>query len=260
MPLNPYLFPEGQIVAFVLVLFRMIAFVFSMPIFGTSMVPMPVKISLPLVLTFVLFPLLVTGVTAPLAMNETVIALAAREIFVGLFLGFFTRLFFFAISIGGEIIGISSGLASSQIFNPTLGASTNILEQFQVMIATLIFLAMNGHHIFLEGLVRSYGVLPVGQMGFNLEAISTLAALMKHVMLLGLQIAAPVVLSVFLANIAMGIIGKAVPQINVLMTSMQATILLTFVVLIISLPVTVASMANMLDKMAGEMLHILKVI
>lgn len=255
-----YQFPEGQIVAFALILIRMIAFVVAMPIFGTSMVPTTVKIALPLVLSFVLFPSLITNVRSDLAISEMVVAWAFREAFVGLFLGFFCRLFFFAISVGGELIGISSGLSSAQIFNPTMGTQSNVLEQFQVLLATLLFLGLNAHHVFIEGLIQSYSTLPIGQVSFNMEATVSLTRLSQHVLVLGLQIAAPVVLSVFLANLSMGIIGKAVPQMNVLMTSMQATILLTFLVLIISIPVTLSTMSNILDKMTGELIQILKVI
>jgi len=253
-------FPEGQIVAFALILLRMIAFVFAMPLFGTPAVPMPVKISLPLVLSLLLFPVLIGSATHDFAITESVIPLAFREVFVGLFLGFFVRLFFFAVSIGGELIGISSGLASAQIYNPAMGSQTSILEQFQVMMATLLFLALSGHHYFIEGLIKSYEFLPVGELSFNAAATRNLAMLAQDVIYLGVQLAAPIILSIFLANLAMGIIGRAVPQMNVLMTSMQATILVTFAVLIVCIPVTLASMNSILGRMTDELMQILRVI
>lgn len=255
-----YQFPEGQIVAFALVLLRMIAFVVSMPLFGTQNVPGTVKVLLPLVLTFVLFPTLMVGVDNKLPMDGMILAYAFREVFVGLFLGFFCRLFFFAVSVAGELIGITSGLASAQIFNPTLGTQTNVLEQFQGLLATLLFLALNAHHVFFEGLIRSFTVLPIGHLSFNAAAAENLLRLTQVIMVLGLQIAAPIILSVFLANISMGIIGKAVPQMNVLMTSMQVTILLTMFVMLATVPLTIAHMGNILDRMAGELFAILKVI
>lgn len=253
-------FPEGQIVAFALILLRMIAFVFAMPLFGTPLVPMTVKVALPLILSVLLFPVLIEPTTSSFAISEVVIPLAFREMFVGLFLGFFVRLFFFAVSVGGELIGISSGLASAQIYNPAMGNQASILEQVQVMVASLMFLALNGHHYFLEGLMRSFQVLPVGHLSFNTEATKTLAILAQDVLILGVQLAAPIVVSIFLANLALGIIGRAVPQMNVLMTSMQATILVTFVVLIVCIPVTQASMVGILGRMTNELMAILKVI
>lgn len=258
-----YQFPEGQIVAFMLILIRMIAFIVSMPIIGTATVPVKIKVLFPMVLSFLIFPTIlptIQGAPGHLAINEMVIAYAFREVLVGLFLGFFTRMFFFAVSISGELIGLSSGLASAQIFNPALGTQTNVFEQFQTLLATLIFLALNGHHVFIDGLVRSYTALPVGQLTFNTAAIGNLADMVSYVLLLGLQIAAPVILSVFLANLSMGIIGKAVPQMNVLVTSMQTTVLVTMVVLLIIAPVTLGTMSGILDKMAGEFFTILKVI
>lgn len=255
-----YQFPEGQIVALVLILIRMIAFFVSMPIIGTATVPVKIKILLPLVLSFVLFPSLIANLKGNLAISEMVIAWAAREAFVGLFLGFFCRLFFFAVSIAGEIIGMSSGLASAQMFNPMMGTQSNVLEQFEVLLATLLFLGLNAHHVFIEGLIQSFTLLPVGQLSFNMAATGNLVELSQTVIILGLQIAAPVVISVFLANLALGIIGKAVPQMNVLMTSMQATMLLTLFVLILAIPVTLGTMTGILDKLTGELMQILKVI
>ncbi len=252
------LFPEGQIVGYALVLLRMTAFIFSMPLFGAGSVPTPVKVLFSLVLTVVLAPLIVTKAASSLAISEDVILWAGRELLIGLFLGFIMRMYFFAVSVAGELIGISSGLASAQIFNPSLGSTSNVIEQLQVMLATLLFLAMNGHHFFIEGLIKSFQTLPIGVFGLNLDGFQTVGTMLTDVTIFGLKIAAPVMVSIFLTNLGMGIIGKAVPQINVLVTSLQVTILVTFFVLVVSIPANTSLMNEMMLSMADDFMRAIK--
>lgn len=251
-------FPEGQIVGYVLVLLRMTAFVFAMPLFGAGSVPTPIKVLLSLVLTVALAPLVVAKAASPLAISEVNILWAGRELLIGLFLGFLMRMYFFAVSVAGELIGISSGLASAQIFNPTLGSTSNVIEQLQIMLATLLFLALNGHHFFLEGILKSFETLPIGIYGLNLGGFQAVAPMVRDVMIFGLKIAAPVVVSIFLVNLGMGIIGRAVPQINVLVTSLQVTIIVTLMVLVVAVPASTATMTDMMSSMADDFMNALR--
>jgi flagellar biosynthesis protein FliR len=251
-------FPEGQIVAFVLILLRMSAFVFSMPIFGSSSVPVNVKVLISIVLSVVLFPLAAGKSTSTLPIDDLNILWGLREIAVGLFLGFLMRMYFFAISVAGELIGISSGLASGQIFNPALGTSSNVIEQFETMLATLLFLALNGHYIFIQGMSESFVKLPIGNNDLNLQSFGAVGGLVKDVIIFGIKLAAPVIVSVFLAQLGLGIIGRAVPQINVFITSLQVTILLTFVVLFLAIPNMTYIMTDLMTEMAGDFMKAMK--
>ncbi|PWU14315.1 MAG: flagellar biosynthetic protein FliR [Bdellovibrio sp.] len=262
-------FPEGQVVAFALVLLRIGAFTVAMPITGTSSVPAPVKVLWSLVLSVVIFPVAsvgggaATGVqsaVAPLAISEMVILWALREVVLGLFLGFVVRFFFFAVSVAGELLGVTSGLGASQLFNPSLGTNSNILEQFEVLLATLLFLALNGHHFFIEGIARSFSLHPVGRTNINVLSFGDLGPWVQQIIVSGIQIAAPVMISIFLAHLAMGIVGRVVPQVNVLVTSLQMTILASFLVLFISLPSNTETMGEMMDQMAGQFTQAMKAI
>lgn len=248
-------FPEGQIVGFVLLLLRMLAFVVAMPIFGAPSVPVPVKVLFSLTLSVVLFPIVVIKSGSNLAISEMVILWAMREVVIGLFLGFVVRMFFFAVSVAGELIGVSSGLSAAQIFNPSLGTNSNIIEQFQVLLATLLFLALNGHHFFLQAIVQSYDMLPIGVFSLKIEAMGAVGLMLRDVIIFGVKMASPIIVSVFLTHLAMGIIGRAVPQINVLVTSLQVTILMTLGVLVIIVPATLLSMNDLLTEMADQMMR-----
>lgn len=251
-------FPEGQIVGFGLVLLRMMAFIFAMPLFGAGSVPAPVKVLFSIALTVIIAPLAVTKAASSMAVSEDVILWAARELTIGIFLGFLMRMYFFAVSVAGEMIGISSGLATAQIFNPSLGATSNVIEQLQIMMATLLFLALNGHHFFIEGVMKSFETLPIGIFSLNLDGFQSAGAMLRDVTIFGLKIAAPIMVSIFLTHLAMGILGKAVPQINVLVTSLQVTIIVTFIVMIVAIPANTTTMTEMMSSMAGDFMRALK--
>jgi flagellar biosynthetic protein FliR len=255
-----YQFPEGQILAFALVLMRIIAFVATWPVFGSANVPMPVKLLLSILFTMVVFPTLHFTNTDLITMNDELLLLSAREIFIGFSLGFLMRMFFFIVSIMGEIVSVTMGLSAAQLYNPAMGSQASVLEQFEVTLATLLFLALNGHHIFIGGLVQSFSVAPVASLSLNYHAFATIGAAAQEIMVIGLKMSAPVLVAIFLTNLSMGILGRAVPQINVLITSMPVTALLGLLILIITTPLFVNEMGGMIDVMAERFFQFMKVI
>jgi flagellar biosynthetic protein FliR len=254
------LFPEGQIIGFALVFLRILAFVVTWPIFGTATVPVPVKVLLALVMSIVLFPVITFTQIDLIKIDDQIIFLAIRELCIGLALGYLMRLFFFTVSIAGEIISVTMGLASAQLYNPAMGSQGNVVEQFQLMLASLFFLGMNGHHVFIGGLAESFHIVPVADIGLKTAAFAGIAPMIQDVFLMGLKMSAPVLIAVFLTNIAMGIVGRAVPQINVLVTGMPVTIMISFGVLIITTPLFVGEMDSLVYIMADRFFQFMKVI
>jgi flagellar biosynthesis protein FliR len=250
---------ETQILTFALVLVRISAFVIAWPVFSVYSVPGIAKVLFALVLATLLFPVInKTGLDAK-TITDNLYVLLIRETLIGLILGFVTRMFFYAIAIGGNLVGTSMGLASAQMFNPTMESQSPTVEQFYVVIATLFFLAVNGHYVFLTGLSRSFEVIPLGLAGPNPAGLYKASLpVMQEVMLSGLQVSAPVLISVFVVNLAMGIIGRAVPQINVLVTSLPINVMVGLTISILVLPMFFVEMDNFMKSMAEQMFRLMK--
>lgn len=253
-------FPEGQIIAFSLVLLRMMAFVVAMPLIGTPSVPVVVKVLLSLTMAIVIFPTLKFSNADLLRINDEVLFFAIREVVVGLFLGFMMRLFFFAIQVAGEIVGVSSGLASAQLYNPLMGGQSNVFEQFFMILATLFFFGLNGHHIFIQGIVESYSVATVANMAIRVEGFTSIVIAFREVLLVGVKLAAPIMVAIFMANLAMGVLGRAVPQMNVFVTSLQVTVLITLFLLMMTVPFFVEEMEYVVTIMADQFHKAMRVI
>lgn len=257
---NIYQFNFYEFLAFFLILLRISGFVVAWPIFGVAMVPSPAKILFAFVLALILFPV-VDWKAMPIHTSLeslSIIWLSIKEIFIGLSFGYLARMFFYVMEVAGELISLSMGISSVQLFNPAMGERSSATSQFFIILATLFFLAINGHHILLTGLQQSFQLLPLSESGLNFSAYSHFGSLLQEIVLIGLKMSMPVMISIFFMNIALAIIGRAVPQINVLITSLPVNILVGFIVMFITLPFVVYQMSDLLDNTATHMFQLLK--
>lgn len=253
-----YAMSETQVIMFGLILLRMIAFVVSSVVFGSSNISAPIKVLLALVCSMVVYPTVQLSAADISRLSEDLVLLAAREVAVGLCLGFLTRLFFFAVGMMGELISVSIGLGQAQIFNPMLGQNSNTVEQFYNTIATLIFFAINGHHLLLSGIAQSYELVPLAQMKFNMGPFAEIATYTQEMMVMAIKMSAPIIGAILITNIAMGVLGRAVPQINVLVTSIPVTLMIGFVLMFICIPLLVMEMNSILDMTHTKLVLVMK--
>ena len=157
-----YRFSEPQLLVFVLVLVRVSAFIVTWPVFGVETISAPIKILFSLATAMMIFPTLEFFSRAKAGgFADHLMLMAAKEAVIGLMMGSLARFFFFAFQIAGELVSMSMGLSSAQMFNPALGGQSSAIEQFYLAFATLFYLSVNGHHFLLSGLVDSFRVLPI---------------------------------------------------------------------------------------------------
>jgi flagellar biosynthetic protein FliR len=255
---NVFQLSEVQVLAFALVLIRISAFLVAFPLVEGGSIPPQIKILFSLAMTVLLYPVVnVKGLNQDMLSGE-LFALSIKEAFMGLFVGFLARFFFHILSVCGEIITITIGLSSDQLFNPHLDRRVTSIEQFHLLIGGLFFLAFNGHHIFIQGLMESFNVIPLAKVSFNFVVFRDIVSITQDIFIMGIKLSAPVLGAIFLANMAMGIIGRAVPQINVLVTSWPVNIMLGFSIMIVSLPLFMVSLGETLNWSADNLFSILR--
>ncbi len=243
-----YRFSESEILLFGMVLLRMSAFVVSWPVFGSELSIHQVKVLFALVLTLVIFPTLHWSAPQVAAVKSDLFLLALREVFIGLSLGYLARFFFFAFRVAGEMVSQAMGLSSAQVFNPALGGQTTSVEQFYMTMASLFYLGVNGHHYLISALVRTIEIVPVARMSLNTSQFTGVGPMLQEVVELGLKFSAPVVISILVVNLILGVVGKTVPQLNVLITSFPINIMVGFVLMIVTLPMLMDHMAGFLES------------
>lgn len=251
-------YTDNQILLFALVLLRMIPFIISSAIFGTPSISTQLKVLLSIVFTVIIFPTIKAGNVNFDLISHDIIFLVIREMSVGLTLGFLTRIFFFAVMMTGEMVSVSVGLGASQLYNPMTGSHGSSIEQFYVTLASMVFLSINGHHLLISGIAQSYTLIPVSELHFNFGTFAEIATYLQNVLVMAIKMCAPVLVTVLIVNLAMGILGRAVPQINVLVTSMPVTIILGMAVIFVSLPLLVIELNGLANITAEKLFSVMK--
>ena len=242
-----YRFSETEFLLFSLVLVRMSAFVVSWPVFGVELVSHHLKILFALMLTMIIFPTLHWTNSQIDIIQTNLVLLAIKEAFVGLCIGFLARGFFFTFRAAGEMISQAMGLNAASFFNPAVGGQTTAIEQFYTSLATLFYLAANGHHYLISGLVRSLNLVPVAQLSLNVSQFPGVGLMVQEIVELGLKFSAPVVISILVINLILGVVGKTVPQLNVLVTSFPINIMVGLLLMSITLPLLMDRMGEYLE-------------
>ena len=251
-------FNETEMLIFALILVRVSTFVVSWPIFSIYAVPTILKILFAFTLAITLMPVIPRAGLVAHDLSQDIAWLAGKEALTGLALGFMTRLFFFAVNVGGNIVAMSTGLANAHIFNPSMNAQTTTVEQFYATIATLLFLAIGGHHWLLTGLAQSFDAIPLSMRGIDLAVFKDCGAILQVVTVAGTKISAPILVAIFFVNVAMGIIGRAVPQINILVTSMNVNFMAGLLVMIVAIPALMLEMDHQIFEFTETFMKFLK--
>ena len=235
-PLLPFPSPR-EIIIFALVLSRVAGIFSAIPAFGGRTIPLNVKALLVLMITLVCFPVL--NLTAPQIPADTVTLalLVLREVMVGVTLGFITKVIFSAVEFSGQIIGMQMGFTISSIIDPSQGTQTQLMSVIQTLLATLLFLATNIHHLFIRTIVDSFRAIPMGAWTLNADIITFLVKGTAEIMVLGIRLAAPVMVALLLVSVILGIMARAFPQMNIFMISMPLNIGIGFVVLGVTLTI-----------------------
>lgn len=229
------LIPVEQFQTFLVVTSRVAGFIGAVPVFSSAQTPGRVKTGLAIAVSLALFPIMADAVPkvsfAPLPFLLLIIA----ELLLGLLLGLVARLIFTAVEFGATVIGYQMGFAAANVFDPQNERQVALISQFQNVFAILIFLAINGHHLFLRTAVLSYELLPPGQIDFSGQAVPFLMELASHMFAIGVQFSAPVLAVLLLSGLILGVLARVFPQLNVFLLSFPINIGTAFIVMALTL-------------------------
>lgn len=214
--------------------------------------PAQVRIGLAVALAVVIAPV---AEVVPAEIDEPLryIALCATELGFGLALGFVTSAVLEALRFGGEMLDLQIGLRAGQLFDPVSGAHSGILSTGYYMLALVFFVTLDGHHWLLRGVARSFSLVPVGGMTAGGDLGAPVSQLGTTVLVLGLRVAGPVMVALLLADLAFGLVARAVPQINVFLVGIPAKIAVGFAIAAVGAPMLLMNLERITKLMAEYM-------
>jgi flagellar biosynthesis protein FliR len=220
---------------FLLVFVRMTGLFVMSPLFGRRNIPARFKVGF----AFFCAILVVQGVSMPDPEAHTTlmswVILVAKEFLTGLILGYISYAVLAAMYVAGQLIDMRIGFGMVNVFDPVSNVQIPITADFYIVLATLFLLVTDGHHLLVHSLTQSYVKLPLGGLVFTDSMLMQLIRLMGVVFELGFRIAMPVTVAILVTDMALGIISKSVPQMNVFMLGMPVKILLGLVMIYFSM-------------------------
>ena len=243
--------------AFIWPFFRILTLVSSAPVLGNPSVPVRVKVGLSVILTLVMAPVLGN---MPVVEPGSAIGLLilAQQVVIGLAIGLTMRIIFTAVEMAGHIAGMQMGLGFATFFDPQNAAQVPVVGQFLGLLATLLFLALNGHLYVIEVLAHSFQALPVVPQPFSAAGWRALAGWGGEIFLAGLLLSMPIMAALLITNLALGVMTRAAPQLNVFSVGFPITLAAGFVVLAIALPYFVPLFERLLHDALQMAMQVLR--
>ncbi|CAB3760954.1 flagellar biosynthetic protein FliR [Paraburkholderia humisilvae] len=243
---------NAWLTAFLWPFVRILALVASAPILGHASVPIRVKVGLAAFMAVIIAPTLgaMPQVTVFSAAGTWILV---NQLLIGLALGFTMQIVFGAVETAGGIIGLGMGLGFATLFDPQSHGSTDVVSMLLNMIAMLAFVALDGHLQVISALVMTFQAVPVDANLLSAPGWRTLADWGATLFAGGLLLALPVVAALLIANLCLGILNRAAPQIGIFQVGFPLTMLVGLLLIQLMLPNMIPFFARMIDNGIEEM-------
>lgn len=231
--LNPQVWPYA-----VMMFLRIVSVLFFMPIFGDSTIPVRVRILFALAMSICIWPVVEGNLRSTagfIQWSPLTLGLATlREVFFGFAVGFAAKTLIFAASIASHIVGVNMGFQTATLFTPQTGTQESAFSSLKVWLVTILLLTFNIHHIFIQGIVTSFTQVPFAAEPNAQVLISVIMQSIVSSFDIGLRIAGPLLLIQTLTTLALGLLNRALPQLNAFVVSFPVSFLLSMMVLFFS--------------------------
>jgi len=246
-----------QLQVFFWVFIRVSVLVFLMPLFGANGVPVLWKAGLSFILAWMLTPIVPPPAAFPLTLTEVLISLIS-EVLLGIIAAFGMRILFASAQMAGEIMSFQMGFSMARAIDPATGVQTTSLSQFLYLFTVLLFFAIDGHHLVIRAILGSFDQAPPGGITFDPALPDAVVRISAHMFLVGLKIAAPVMIALFLSNLGLGIVARTVPQVNILMIGFPVNIGIGLVLLGLMLNNLAPFISDFTREIGASMMHLFR--
>jgi flagellar biosynthetic protein FliR len=230
---------------------RVLGVIATAPIFSHNSIPNQVKLGLGLMLTLIIMPTL-----SPLPQFEIFsfkgLLILVQQLVIGLAIGFSMRLVFSAVDLAGQLIGMSMGLGFASFYDPQSQGQSTAVNQFLVLLTMLIFLGLDGHLMIVTAVANSFISMPIALDGGGINPMK-IALWGETIFSAGLMLALPAVAALLITNMALGILTRTAPQLNLFGIGFPITLSVGFVALALALPSMLKPIENFIEQGVSNM-------
>jgi flagellar biosynthetic protein FliR len=249
-----------QVLIFTFVFLRIGAILVMMPVIGEKSVPLRVKGGLAVLISMLVFSSVSADIRGLGSETKSLAVLPSMlgEVLIGITIGFAARLIFAGIQFAGDMIGIQMGFSIVNIIDPVSSAQVSIMAEFQYLIALLVYLAIDAHHTLLFAIVDSYRNVSILGYHFSGSLIQTIITFSEALFVTAIKISAPVMAVLLFTNVALGVIARTIPQINVFIVGFPLQIAAGLIVFGLTIPVFVKVVQKAMVSLGTEVHTLLR--
>ena len=219
---------------FALVLFRVSGLMLTAPIYGSTVVPVRVRAALTLAATAMIFPMVGRQAFQDVSLSAAVVG-GIGELMIGATIGLAVSMILMSAEVAGEMVSQQAGISLSEVINPLLDEQSSMIGQIYVVVLTLIFLLAGGHRAVMASLLDTFQVIPLLSFRPGESVVLLLAEMLTAAFIVGIRLAAPVLIALFLSGTALGFLSRTMPQLNILSVGFTLRALITLSVAAIAL-------------------------
>ena len=241
---------------FQLIFMRISGFIFANPLFGRTTLPNIVKAGFVMVLSVFVWGMTDTAVTPPDTLVEYALSLLL-ELALGIALSFVMQLFFTVVQVGGEIMDAQMGMNMAQVYDSSSQVNMTVTASLLNVLIVLIFFAENGHYTLLRLILSSGNVVPFGEAALGQEAASAVAEVFIACMIFSVKLAFPILAAELLGELGMGILMKAIPQINAFVIEIELKVIIGLLLLFLFLTPISEFLLDLEENMLATMSQML---
>ncbi|MGP7817490.1 flagellar biosynthetic protein FliR [Niallia sp. 01092] len=246
--------------AYLLIFVRVTSFFLMLPLFSYRTIPSSHKIGLGFFLSIIMF---INMDPPSISIDGIYYLLIIKEALIGLLIGFLAYMLFSAVQTAGGLIDFQMGFAIANVIDPQTGAQSPLTGQYLYTIALFFLLSVNGHHLLLDGVFYSYQFIPLNQVWIAFGDENLIAFIIKSFALMftiAFQMSIPVVASIFLVDIGLGIVARTVPQLNIFVVGVPVKIIAGLIIMMIVMGVLMASVSKLFSTMLTVMREMMNII
>ncbi|HKI90712.1 MAG TPA: flagellar biosynthetic protein FliR [Gaiellaceae bacterium] len=250
-------FAASQLVGYVLVLSRVGGLFVLAPIFSARLIPTQAKLVVAGAISFALMPLVTSGVTVPT--DISVAPLILKELLTGLAIALGLAVVSAGIQAAASVLDVAIGFSFAELVDPLMQGQSAVIGQFYSLFSVLVFLLIGGDRLMIQGLVASYRLVPLGTVPSFAQVGGLAENDLVQIALIGMEVAAPVLIALGLVDITLALVARTVPQINVFIVGLPGKILVGIGAISASLPFITGHVQDMLQQAVYQALIALRV-
>ncbi len=254
MDLLPISYQEFKL--FFLIFIRVSAILFLFPFFSSRLIPVLSKAGLSLIIAIILFPVLHINETSEFPTNLWgMFQLIISEFAIGMILGLMVEMFFEGVKIMGQLVGFQTGFAITNILDPQSGTQVSILSNMAYLVAVVLFLILNGHHVMLNAMRESFQIINIGSINLNMHIFETIISNVGEMFVVAVKIGAPAIAALLFTKAAFGLITKLIPQMNIMIVAFPIQIVIGLLFFGISLNTLLRLMEIYIEDLSAVLMN-----